>query len=66
MQLRRTYFKIPAVNIFVICTRFIRLIVPIGLIGAVKPNTNAFKQNNLKTASCSVRGKKMMSVKSTD
>ena len=35
---------------FVICTQFIRLMVPTGLIGALKPNTKAFKQNNLKSA----------------
>ena len=48
--------------------------VPTGLIGAVKPNTKAFKQNNLKSAQLlssegAQRGEtkqKMTSVKSTD
>ena len=43
-------FQIQRPTFFVICTRFIRLMVPTGLIGAVKPNTKAFKQNNLKSA----------------
>ena len=44
------FFKSSSQPFFVICTRFIRLMVSTGLIGAVKPNTKAFKQNNLKSA----------------
>ena len=43
-------FQIQQPNFFVICTLFICLMVTTGLIGAVKPNTKAFKQNNLKSA----------------
>ena len=43
------FFKSSGQLFFVICTRFIRLMVPTGLIGSVKPNTKAFKQNNLKS-----------------
>ena len=38
-------FQIQQPTFFVICTRFIRLMVPTGLVGAVKSNTKAFKQN---------------------
>ena len=41
MQLGCIYFSNPAANFFfVICTQFIRLMVPTGLIVAVKQNTN--------------------------
>ena len=67
------FFKSSGQFFFVICTQFIHLMVPTVLIGAVKPNTKAFKQNNLKSAQLrgrSERGnktkQKMTSVKSTD
>ena len=68
------FFKSSSQPFFVICTRFIRLMVPTSLIPAVKPNTLKSTQRALRELRFTavehtktvITKQKMMSVKSTD